>query len=85
MSLADEVVATYLKGLNLPCGRSQVVAWARQQGAEPRIVEWLGQLPRESFGSLDAIHGYLSQLPPPEAEETGPRIRSEEEIAGTAP
>ncbi|HEY3282231.1 MAG TPA: DUF2795 domain-containing protein [Armatimonadota bacterium] len=80
MSKQDEVYNAYLKGLNPPCGRSQVVAWARQHGAGPGVMEWLGRLPAESFGSLDRLRSAMAALPEISLEDpstVGPRLRPE--------
>lgn len=52
-------VATYLKGIDYPANKQDLLRHARQNGAEQDVVDVLERMPEQQYGNMaDVIKGY---------------------------
>jgi hypothetical protein len=52
-------VATYLKGIDYPASKDQLVEHAKKNGAESAVLDILGDLPEQEYGNMaDVMKGY---------------------------
>lgn len=52
----------YLKGLNYPAQREQIVAHARQNGADGTVVKLLEKLPEQSYKTPADVSKQVGKL-----------------------
>jgi len=72
---ADDLVRNQLRGLNFPAGKTQIIEWAIQTGAPPKLIRAFQRLPELSYGSLiDVIYDVRPLL----AEEQGSQPSSDQ-------
>jgi uncharacterized protein DUF2795 len=75
-----------LEGVALPAGRSELLAYAAQQGAAPTQIGLLHRLPERQFDSIDEVAETLLRVQPtpqPEAPQQ-PREESGDPPGGDA-
>lgn len=52
-------VATYLKGIDYPANKEQLVQHAQKNGAESEVVDVLNNMPDHEYGNMaDVMKGY---------------------------
>ncbi|AJE17096.1 MULTISPECIES: DUF2795 domain-containing protein [Stutzerimonas] len=52
-------VATYLKGIDYPANKQDLLQHARQNGAEQDVVDVLERMPEQQYGNMaDVMKGY---------------------------
>ncbi len=52
-------VATYLKGIDYPANKQDLLRHARQNGAEQDVVDVLERMPEQQYGNMeDVMKGY---------------------------
>lgn len=52
-------VATYLKGIDYPANKQDLLRHARQNGAEQDVVDVLERMPKQQYGNMaDVMKGY---------------------------
>lgn len=52
-------VATYLKGIDYPANKQDLLQYARQNGAEQDVVDVLERMPEQQYGNMaDVMKGY---------------------------
>lgn len=52
-------VATYLKGIDYPANKQDLLKHARQNGAEQDVVDVLERMPEQQYGNMaDVMKGY---------------------------
>ncbi len=52
-------VATYLKGIDYPASKGDLLKHARQNGAERAVMDVLENLPEQDYGNMaDVMKGY---------------------------
>jgi len=52
-------VATYLKGIDYPANKQDLLRHARQNGAEQDVVDVLERMPEQQYGNMaDLMKGY---------------------------
>ncbi|MBW7849827.1 MAG: DUF2795 domain-containing protein [Rhodospirillales bacterium] len=55
---STKVIAQALSGIEFPAGKSQLVEWARNNGAEKDVVGVLEKMPDEQYTSMaDVLKG----------------------------
>ncbi|WP_181297306.1 DUF2795 domain-containing protein [Pseudomonas sp. Q2-TVG4-2] len=52
-------VTTYLKGIDYPAKKDQLVQHAQQNGADSEVIEVLNNMPDQEYGNMaDVMKGY---------------------------
>ena len=51
-------VATYLKGIDYPANKQDLLRHARQNGAEQDVVDVLERMPEQQYGNMADVKGY---------------------------
>ena len=52
-------VSTYLKGIDFPANRDQLIRHAEQNGAEQDVLDVLKQMPEQQYDNMaDVMKGY---------------------------
>jgi hypothetical protein len=52
-------VATYLKGIDYPASKDQLVEYAQKNGAESAVIDVLSNMPEQEYGNMaDVMKGY---------------------------
>jgi uncharacterized protein DUF2795 len=66
-----------LEGVALPAGRSELLAYAAQQGATPTQIGLLHRLPERQFDSIDEVAETLLRVQPAPQPEVPQQPREE--------
>ncbi|WP_120997222.1 DUF2795 domain-containing protein [Stutzerimonas urumqiensis] len=52
-------VTTYLKGIDYPANKDDLVRHAKKNGAESEVIDVLNQMPEQEYGNMaDVMKGY---------------------------
>lgn len=51
----------FLKGLNFPAVQSELVDWAKQNGADQGVLDVLGKMPQRRYESMAEVMDYYRQ------------------------
>jgi hypothetical protein len=55
-------VQKFLKGIDYPCGQRELIATARQQGADENVLATLERLPDQSYNSPNDVAEAIGKL-----------------------
>ncbi|MCG6539104.1 DUF2795 domain-containing protein [Pseudomonas sp. KSR10] len=52
-------VSTYLKGIDYPAKKQDLVEHAKNNGAEPEVIDVINRMPEQEYGNMaDVMKGY---------------------------